>query len=233
MMALIRRGMLQGRYHIASVLGPVFQVVFFAFIISLSVEIIPGGHIAPIDFIMPGLVLLAGMQVSYEGKAYGIMELKMNGSITDYFTSPLRPSEIYTSWMLSEVPEGLTICFLCWLVLLPLGIGVPIDAVTAIIALLVGILISASFGIVMTLTSRHWDGVSSGETFVMIPIIFLSGTFFGIDQIPGDYQWLLQYNPLYHVIATFREAMLYGTASISALLPALGLLVLLVGTGIY
>ena len=230
--AIIKRDAIQGRYYLFSVVGPILQTLMFALVFRLSSGF--GRAQASIDdlsaFVAPGLILSAGMISAYQSRAYGTMDLKITGSFQDFLVTPLYPHEVFAAFLGSELPGTMLIFALTWALLLPLGAAIPAAPVLFCCALVVGALLAASIGIFAALMSRHWDGVSGFETFLFLPFLFLSGTFFTAAQVPANMRVFLEWNPFYHLIHTLRTAMLGGDAGFADLtLPALLFMVVAVG----
>ena len=71
---------------------------------------------------------------------------------------------------------------------------------------------------------------------LLLLVFFISGIFFNISQIPNEYQWYMQFNPMATIIKAYRDSMLYGEALvfadlivvffISSVILLLGLLIL-------
>ena len=52
-----------------------------------------------------------------------------------------------------------------------------------------------------------WDHLAAFETFLVMPLLFLSGTFFSLDRLPPAWRPLLELNPLFYVIDGIRYGM--------------------------
>ena len=60
-------------------------------------------------------------------------------------------------------------------------------------------------GLIGAVFSKKWDSFSGKETFVVLPLIFLSGTFFPLSAVPeGPWRTVFQVNPIYYLVDGFR-----------------------------
>jgi ABC-2 type transport system permease protein len=76
--------------------------------------------------------------------------------------------------------------------------------------LIISILIFSSIGATIGFLSFTWDAQSSISNFFIIPITFLSGTFFSIESIDEKFKFLLSYNPFYYIVNGFRSSFIKG-----------------------
>ena len=59
-------------------------------------------------------------------------------------------------------------------------------------------------GIMAGLWAEKFDHMASVTNFLIIPLSFLSGTFYTIDNLPGFLQTISKYNPFFYMIDGFR-----------------------------
>ena len=63
-------------------------------------------------------------------------------------------------------------------------------------------------------------------------MVFLSGTFYAIDQLPAPFDQWAQYNPVFHMIDGYRYAVI-GQGSFSPIVSGMILLGIIVGLGVF
>ena len=61
-----------------------------------------------------------------------------------------------------------------------------------------------SLGIIVGLYADKFDQMSTVTNFIIVPLSFLSGTFYSIDRLPEFLKILSNYNPFFHMIDGFR-----------------------------
>jgi lipooligosaccharide transport system permease protein len=132
------------------------------------------------------------------------------------------------AWAVSKASlSGVTIL----LVAAALGLAA---APTAAWVLLVIPLVAAAFaapGLVATACARNYDYFSYYFTIVITPMLFLSGVFFPVSQLPRPLLWAAYCLPLWHATSLVRPLML-GQAPADPLLHA-GVLVLYAGVSFH
>ena len=65
-----------------------------------------------------------------------------------------------------------------------------------------------SLGIIVGLYADKFDQMSTVTNFIIVPLSFLSGTFYSIDRLPNYLQIVSNYNPFFHMIDGFRYSFI-------------------------
>ena len=71
-----------------------------------------------------------------------------------------------------------------------------------------GSFILSSIGIIIGLWSEKFDHMASATNFIIVPLSFLSGTFYSIDRLPDMLQKISEINPFFYIIDGFRYGFL-------------------------
>jgi ABC-2 type transport system permease protein len=66
----------------------------------------------------------------------------------------------------------------------------------------------ALLGLLNALFATKFDDISLIPTFLLTPLIYLGGIFYSLSQVRGWLHTVTLYNPLYYLIAAYREAMI-------------------------
>jgi ABC-2 type transport system permease protein len=102
---------------------------------------------------------------------------------------------------------GLTLAVAALVIPVPL----PAPGVLLFFSLAAGLLF-AMLGTVVGLWAVKWDQLSTADTFLMLPLAFLSGAFFTLDGLPEIGRALIALNPVFYAIDGARFGAL-GTAT--------------------
>ena len=68
--------------------------------------------------------------------------------------------------------------------------------------------ILGNVGIIAGLWSEKFDHMASVTNFIIVPLSFLSGTFYTIDKLPGFLQTISEFNPFFYMIDGFRYSFI-------------------------
>ena len=74
-----------------------------------------------------------------------------------------------------------------------------------------GAFILAAIGIIIGLWAEKFDHMASATNFIIVPLSFLSGTFYSIDRLPEILKSVSEMNPFFYIIDGFRYGFL-GTS---------------------
>ena len=92
-----------------------------------------------------------------------------------------------------------------------------------IIFTFLGSFILSSIGIIIGLWSEKFDHMASATNFIIVPLSFLSGTFYSIERLPASLKVISEFNPFFYIIDGFR----YGFLGVSDGSISFGILYLL------
>ena len=68
--------------------------------------------------------------------------------------------------------------------------------------------ILGAFGFIAGLWAEKFDHMASVTNFLIIPLSFLSGTFYSIDRLPNILKNVSEWNPFFYIIDGFRSGFL-------------------------
>jgi ABC-2 type transport system permease protein len=88
---------------------------------------------------------------------------------------------------------------------------------------LTGSIILGTLGLIAGIWADKFDQVAAFQSFLIMPLTFLSGVFYSIHSLPAFWQGLSRFNPFFYMIDGFR----YGFFGVSDINPALSLFVAL------
>ena len=176
-----------------------------------------------LDFLAPGLVMMAMAQNAFSNTSSSIVISKIQGNIVDLLMPPLSAGEILTGYMLGSVLRGLTVGFTTFLVL-SVFVHVHIHSVLLVLLFAVlGTYMMGSLGITAGIWSDKFDQIAAFTNFIVTPLTFLSGTFYRIGMLPEEWRFAAAMNPFFYMIEGFRSGFV-GHAD-GSLLAGIGLLV--------
>lgn len=181
---------------------------------------VPGGNFPA--FVAPGIVAFSLTLNAYGNAAFPLIFDKLEGMIGDMLMAPLTPGELVAGYVLSAAAGGL-VTGAAVLAALSLFVALPIpDPLLLLAYAVLGSLLFALMGFITGLWAEKWDRYSAVETFLILPLGLLSGTFFAIETLPPLGQQIIQANPVFYLVDGLRGAVIgYSDTS-----PGLGLTVL-------
>ncbi|MDX2094728.1 MAG: ABC transporter permease [Alphaproteobacteria bacterium] len=195
-------------------------LAIFALAMGGNARMVHGIHF--IDFIAPGLIMMAMVQNAFANSSSSFMIAKLQGVIIDWLTPPLSPFELTMGFMLGGITRGLMVgCTVAFAMALFVHVGVHSWPYLLFFSI-ASTMMLATLGIITGIFGNTPDQVAAVTNFIVTPLSFLSGTFYSVRDLPVFFQHISHANPFFYMIDGFRYAMI-GSADSS---PVLGALVL-------
>ncbi len=191
---------------IQTFLAPVITALLFLAIFNLAFE--GEGRSAAdipfVEFLVPGLTLMALMTNCFANASFAVMFEKIIQTIVDTLMPPLSPTELTAGYILASTTRGL---FVGLAVGGSIFLFVPIEIHSwpfLIYHAISAALFMSLTGLITALWAEKVDHVASINNFAVLPLTFLSGTFYSIQHLPEVFQRVIQFNPIFYMIDGFR-----------------------------
>ncbi len=195
-----------------------------------------GSQIAPIDgvtymqFIVPGLIMMAVITNSFMNTAFSFYAAKFMKTVEELLVSPTPYIIVVLGHISSGVLRGLiTATLILGVALFFTSISIHSLAITFLFVALTAILFSLA-GLINGVFANSFDSVAIFPTFVLTPLTYLGGVFYSIEALPVFWQYVSMANPILYMVNGFRYGLL-GVSDTNVLLSAViltGLIALLV-----
>lgn len=174
-----------------------------------------------IQFLAPGILMMTVIQNSFANTSSSIVISKVQGNIVDTLMPPLSPLELVLGYLAGGVVRGLFVGVVIALALwITLGLGVA-RPMWLLAFLTLGAVLLGAIGIAAGIISNKFDQIAAITNFIVVPLSFLSGTFYSISSLPPVLEAVSRFNPVFYLIDGAR----YGMIGASDASPVLGLVV--------
>src|ERR1700722_14000986 len=138
-----------------------------------TVEGVPFG-----TFIAPGLIMMQILNNAFSNSSSSLLQAKMNGLIGDFLTPPLSPGELVAGFTLGALTRGIVVGTVAALAIFPFA-KIGVAHVWAIFYFSIGAaLIMGLLGAMTAIWSEKFDHIAAVTNFIVMPMTFLSGTFY-------------------------------------------------------
>jgi ABC-2 type transport system permease protein len=181
------------------------------------------------DFIAPGIMAMTVMMSVMTGLPVAISQEKEIGTMDGMMVAPVNRLSILLGKTLAQTIRGL----IQGLIILALAVGIFGVAIQGNILLVFGLLLLGVFsfvglGIVITSFTKDQETAQMLMMTLMFPMMFLSGVFFPIAQMPWYMQDISKVLPLTYASDALRKVMVLG-AGVSQISTEL---IILIGFGV-
>ncbi|HDQ05809.1 MAG TPA: ABC transporter [Candidatus Bathyarchaeota archaeon] len=188
-----------------SLVTPLLYLLAFGF--GLGGEISFDGY-SYLEFVIPGIIALTAMTVSFNGAGSKLnVDRLFYRSFDECLMSPISIYSLVFGKALIGVVRGLisSIAFLL--------LGFAVEPSLKINMLFVTVLVLscfvfAFFGVFIAFLAKSHQDMSTVSSLVLLPMTFLSGTFFSLNQLPDALKFILYLLPLTHSSECLRAATL-------------------------
>jgi ABC-2 type transport system permease protein len=165
------------------------------------------------QFIAPGLIMMAVITSSYGNVVSSFFGAKFGKHIEELLVAPLPPSVILLGYLGGGVLRGLLVGGLVTIVTL-LFTHLHVEHPLLVLASVLVTSVTFSLGgFVNAVFAKTFDQISWFPTFVLTPLTYFGGVFYSISALPPWAQGLSHANPVLYMVNTFRHGF-YGQSDV-------------------
>jgi ABC-2 type transport system permease protein len=178
---------------------------------SIKTQGVVSGHPSYFDFIAPGIMAMTVMMSVMTGLPVAISQEKEIGTMDGMMVAPINRLSILLGKTMAQTGRGL----IQGVIILALAIGIFGVAIQGSILLVFALLLLGVFsfvglGIVITSFTKDQETAQMFMMTLMFPMMFLSGVFFPIQQMPWYMQDISKILPLTYAADALRKVMVLG-----------------------
>lgn len=182
-------------------------------LLMIDTENIVAGEFNYIDFFLPGVIAIMIMQDAVNFVIGTQTRYRTNGIFHKLATTPLSQAE----WLLSQAVFQLVVVAIsvatCLIVgILAFGVHVNLDLISIAIIVVATMMFSA-IGLMIARFVKDEETAGAAAGAITFPMMFLSGSFFPLEQMPDLLQHIATVLPLTYVNEGLRDAMIYGNTA--------------------
>ena len=195
---------------VQTVISPLVTSLLFLLVLSLAIGNDRGEVLGfPfISFLAPGLIAMQVIQQAFSHSSSSIMIGKIQGNIVDILYAPMTAGEITLAINLAACTRSVIIAFVSIIVFTFIVDLKFYNFFYIFIFTLLGAFILSSIGILIGLWAEKFDHMASATNFIIVPLSFLSGTFYSINRLPDALVNVSEMNPFFYIIDGFRYGFL-------------------------
>jgi ABC-2 type transport system permease protein len=198
---------------VQTILTPVVTALLYLLVFGQALE----AHVEVYEgvtysaFLIPGLMMMSIIQNAFSNSSSSLIQSKMMGNIVFVLLSPISSLEFFAAFTLAAVVRGILVALAVYLVAI-VFIDLPLVKPWAIISFaILGSALLGVLGIIAGIWAEKFDQLSAFQNFFILPLSFLSGVFYSIESLPGNWYSVSLFNPFFYLIDGFR----YGFFGVS------------------
>jgi len=210
--------------------APVVTALLYYLVFAVALGDKPSGvpGVSFLQFLAPGLIMMSIAQNAFANTSSSLIIAKVQGNIVDVLMPPLSAGELVAGYTIGGVVRGVVVGLASALTMMLL-IHLPVQHLGYVLFHAVfGGMFLALLGVIGGIWSDKFDQMAMVQNFIVMPLTFLSGTFFAVNQLPEHWQFICHLNPVFYMIDGFR----YGFVGVADSSLATGIVVLLAANSV-
>lgn len=189
-----------------TVLAPVATTLLYMIVFSLAIGS-RRGEIMGVEFatfLAPGLVMLGMLNNAFANSSSSLIVAKVQGNTVDFLMPPLSPSELAAAFIGGAMTRGILVGAATGIAIAPF-VNLGLSHIWAILYFgLSAAMMMSLIGLIAGLWAEKFDHLAVITNFIIMPLAFLSGTFYSVDILPEPFSTISHVNPVFFMIDGFR-----------------------------
>jgi ABC-2 type transport system permease protein len=167
-----------------------------------------------IQYIIPGLIMMAIINNAYQNSSSSIMQAKFLKFLDDILITPLSGIEIAFGYIIGGILRGgvtgISIIIMCYFIAPGFSIN---NYLTTLLYILLVSWTFSSIGVIVGVLAKSWDHIGIFTTFIFMPLTMLGGVFWSVKWLPYPWGLISKFNPVYWMVDGLRHSMISGLDS--------------------
>lgn len=210
-------------FILSRMVAPMLYLVAFGWGLGRNIQ--PTGGGSYIDFLVPGILALNSMNISFNSVTPVHAERVYHKSIEEYIIAPIRPFAYVIGKVLAAVLRGMISSAIIIALAYVFGAHFTITPVF-ILVLMLNCAVFAGIGFAAAMYLGTYEQMGQVNTYILLPMSFLCGTFFSTRALPDALRLAIECLPLTHTsyllrgIGSGAEVSMISVAVLAAYLVA-------------
>ena len=217
-----------------TVASPVVTVLLYMLVFVVATKgARPGASGVPFpQFVAPGLIMMSILNNAFANSSSSLIQAKIMGTAPDFLTPPLSAFELCAGFSLGAATRGILVGVVTAIAAWPFSRFGVFNIFAVLYFSITASLLMGLVGVLTGLWAEKFDHLATVTNFVVMPLTFISGTFYSTRALPEPFRSITHFNPVFYLIDGFRYGFI-GHADGNVLVGALytGGLVLALAVG--
>ncbi len=203
------------RFLASSLVMPVLYLVTFGWGLGRGMNVSGGTYL---EFVLPGILALSAMNNSFSPVSASLNISRLyTKTLEEVLVSPVSPWDIALGRTLTGFIRGMFSALMLMLVGIVSGVHMHYSPGFFIVLALTAFCFGAA-GVAAAMLAHTHEDMANFNSFFIIPMSFLAGTFFSPDRLPEPFMSLVLVYPLTHASLLLRALASGGNPSTGSVL---------------
>ena len=189
------------KFILSRLVTPVLYLVAFGWGLGRNINLTSGSYM---DFLVPGIIALNTMNVSYMSVTGVHAERVYHKSLEEYLSAPIEPAAFVIGKVLSAVVRALISTVIILGVASSFGASLNFEPLNFLIVVVLNSIVFASVCFCAALKVQTYEELAQVNTYLLMPMSFLCGTFFSTAELPSPVRVVIELLPLTHTSQLLR-----------------------------
>ncbi|MDD3266192.1 MAG: ABC transporter permease [Burkholderiales bacterium] len=211
---------------VQTIVGPLSTALLYQLIFGHQLSSVSTGidGVSYSTFLIPGLVIMQVLLNAFGNSSSSLIQSKYSGNIIFILMAPVSQVGMYGAYLIASIVRGFIVGAAVLLGIVWFG-QLMFSQVWAILYYaILGAAITGGLGLIAGILCDKFDQLAGFQSFIMVPLIYLSGIFFNIQHFSPFWKMLAMLDPFLYIVDGFRYGFV-GEANFSIWYGALFVLV--------
>ena len=189
-----------------TLLAPVVTTLLYMmiFVVAMRGARPAVGGVPFAQFVGPGLIMMSILNNAFANSSSSLVQAKLMGTAVDFLTPPLSPAELAMGFTAGAVTRGILVGLVTAVTVWPFSrFGLAQPWAILYFSIMASV-VMALVGVTTGLWSEKFDHLAAVTNFIVMPMTFLSGTFYRVTSLPAPFNLVSKFNPFFYMIDGFR-----------------------------
>jgi len=217
------------KFLLSRMVAPMLYLVAFGWGLGKSIPA-TGSYL---DFLVPGILALNSMNISFNSVGPPLHTARMyHRSLEEYLVAPIKPLAFIIGKIAAGTLRGILSSII--IVVLAYAFGANFHINTFFVSVLtLNCIIFSALGFIAAMSINSHEDMGSFNTYLLLPMSFLCGTFFSPDKLPVFFKVIIELLPLTHTSTLLRAIGIGNEFSFASIVVLLIYVVVLIGICIW
>lgn len=200
------------KFIFSRMVAPMLYMVAFGWGLGRSIQVTDGSYL---DFLVPGILALNSMNISFNSVTPVHSERIYHKSLEEYIIAPVIPEAFVIGKVLAAVLRGLISSAIILLLAAAFGANLHFSPLFLLV-LIINCVIFSEIGFFAAMTISTYEEMGQVNTYILLPMSFLCGTFFSVHALPDLVRYAIQLLPLTHTSYLLRGLAMEQPVSLAS-----------------
>ena len=168
------------KYVLSRMVSPFMFLIAFGWGLGRSIDVGSGSYL---DFLVPGLLAMNSMNVSFNGIISVHAERMYHRSLEEYLIAPIRPDAFVIGKVAGAVLRGMISSVIIIALSCLFGAHFAVTPLFVLV-LIMNCMIFAEVGFLAAMYITTYEEMGQVNLYILMPMSFLCGTFFSTGALP-------------------------------------------------